>query len=652
MLKIVCPHCRRVLTAEMFTIGEQRLCPACNSVLTVPIPVRAQGPQRAEVRRCVKCQTEIGYSSAYCQKCYTDQRSGQKLTLMRRLALGSLSAWGIAAGVLILVAVVAGVGYGYYAAMHRETIARHEPPPPKVIDAEMLATRLFAAQTPAERKDARFELEQAGSVAVGALVNEVRRSLAEGTKASTINSQRTALEVLTAIRAESALGDSELGVLKSAGQVMPLHGASIRARAVQGDVDARTEILELWLRQSESLAAVDRLIELTPPAALHQLPAFREALYGEWSLTTTILKRIVERRDWPVLEPIGDAYWKSWSWLGQTHGEYLSRRIFELAKPANVSDASGSQLGFNAEEIRGGRRAIQQMSDGGSAAAQAAAMVVLFENTPQYETLRNTIRDALIAKFATLTAREQQLVVWALARISDRKFAGQGVDQHPSQFDTAAMTAVMDWARKELGLQISARALQECRRPPELELSVVSASRQLESALIAQFGRDAKAAEGAIVRWVEAGIGWTPRLDALLDPGQRSPHLPALSAAITLAGITGDSRVRSSLQLWRRAEDQPAAVRGLAYTALGILDAREHTDLSGWPAGLSLGDERSIDTGAPGWANFGALLASGGDRVIERLWSASPSLPAAQLEKLALAIRREQDAGRFAGVPK
>jgi hypothetical protein len=76
-------------------------------------------------------------------------------------------------------------------------------------------------------------------------------------------------------------------------------------------------------------------------------------------------------------------------------------------------------------------------------------------------------------------------------------------------------------------------------------------------------------------------------------------------------------------------------------TVLGSLDTRRGRWDSGWPLGLELGDPSLLDSGQPGWEDFGRVLATGGRPMRDRLadWKPAP-LPAEVQAKLLEAAER------------
>jgi hypothetical protein len=177
--------------------------------------------------------------------------------------------------------------------------------------------------------------------------------------------------------------------------------------------------------------------------------------------------------------------------------------------------------------------------------------------------------------------------------------------------------------------------------PPALTYRVLTAGRQLEQELLRALQAGWSPALPALERWLAGGLGCTPRIHALLSPGQRQPDYPAVAAALVIAAVRDDEALRPQLELWRGAADQPPWLRALAYTVLGRFDARTGRWPSGWPAGLDVGDTGLLDRGAPGWDHFGRVLVAGGAVMRQRLVDESKeTLPAEIRSRLLEAADR------------
>jgi hypothetical protein len=246
--------------------------------------------------------------------------------------------------------------------------------------------------------------------------------------------------------------------------------------------------------------------------------------------------------------------------------------------------------------------------------------LILEQSGPQYKSLCRTIAEQLATLLPDCAPGDQQRLTWAIGRLSGKLF---GTSPRSSPLETTAdeIAAAMAWMRPAE----KPRLRPPYPTPPVLTWRAVTVERQLERDLLAELTRGWDAADRASDRWLAAGLACTPRLRALLNPGQRRPNYAALTAAFVIVAETNDRAARRELELWREAAEQPAWVRALAYTVLGCQDAQRGRWDSGWPAGLDLGDVPTLESGRPGWAHFGRVLAAGGAGMLERLASFTPS---------------------------
>jgi hypothetical protein len=263
-------------------------------------------------------------------------------------------------------------------------------------------------------------------------------------------------------------------------------------------------------------------------------------------------------------------------------------------------------------------------------AARAAAGLVLEQRGPQYKTLCRTIGDALGPLLAQCDPADQQRLTWAIERLRGRLF-GLTARADPLDITPDEIAEALQWA----GSATQPPSTGPFPQPPQLVCRTVPVARLLERDLSADMQQGWDQARHALDRWQAADLGVTPRIRELLHPGQRHPNYPALAAAFVIVAQTGDESMRAQLELWHEATDQPAWVRALAYTVLGSLDVWQGRWISGWPAGLSLGDTHLLDAGTPGWDAFGRVLAAGGPDMLQRLGAApSAGLPPEAVAKL------------------
>ncbi|MEW6253224.1 MAG: hypothetical protein AB1716_21505, partial [Planctomycetota bacterium] len=445
--------------------------------------------------------------------------------------------------------------------------------------------------------------------------------------------RRAALEVLARhVRPEMAR--EALPVLERCGEDPALRDASLRLRGLLDDGRVAGDLAELWLRELErvfllrGISAAGRL-ESEAGAKLALCRAEEER-----DRTADALRVLARDSAHGVLERLAESYWQTWSWLGQGAGDRYALDYLALVRPVHGRPEP------NAAEGPGD--ALRRVAEQAAPLARAAAGLVIDQLGPQYRGLCRRIGTSLTELLPTCSAADQQRVAWAAARLLGRTF-GAGPRATPldvNEQDIAAAQAV--------GRPGSAAALQPAYpAPPLLTWRVTTADRQLEEELLANLQRGGRAADRAQQQWVEAQLGCTPRVRALLSSPAGATDAAAVTAALVIVAETNDVAARPELVALSAADGQPAAVRALAYMVLGSLDARRGRWESGWPAGLELGDPAALDTGTPGWDHLGRVLALGGRAALDRLSGFKPAPLAAEVRtKLLEAARR---AGAQAG---
>jgi len=642
-LKIRCPHCRRVLLVEDEKAGRQTHCPACKRTIAVPMPVR-EAPSPVDVAlHCPRCERAIAPGTSYCAHCATDLASGKRLPLGRRLRLVSLRTWTVSAVGLVGLGLLAFVGINVY----RDVAETPDRPPQRAGPAQQRAAssaeaaqRLLVAETPKERLAAVDALMQVGSEALSAVAAALESSLGDAADPQKKRNQRAALELL------ARSGDTRWrAVMEQCRRHEALREDALYGSAMLGDVDVLEDLTALWLRELRRrvfLASVARRapgsVEGAAQAALSRASARTERF-------SKALRHLRRDHDVRVLGRLGEAYWETWSWLGQSRDQAVALELFDIAKPAAATDSEEIT-----EHIRAARRALERVSQEGAPAARATAGLVLAQCAPQYESVRTRIIATLATILPECEPREQQRLTWALAKLTGLTFGEVNADDEPADVGRDDVRAVLKWARDSETATPGSYKTPSAAYPqrPILVRRVVTPQRQLERDLLRGFQGGWASVDDALDRWWAAGLSCTPRVLERLDPGQRRPNYAALAAAMIIVAECNEQTARERLELWRQATDQPGWVRELAYMVLGCLDARCGQWKSGWPANLNPDVLSALDRGRPGWQHFGRILAAGGPAMRARLERVRPaSLPGRLRAKLLAAA--EQAARRRAG---
>jgi phage FluMu protein Com len=636
-LKIRCPHCHRVLIAEDQTAGQQKLCPACGQVFNVPLPssmpvlTRPAAPS-TPARTCPHCRTEVGPTASYCHKCHADLSTGKRLPLGRRLRLLSWRFWTAAGLGLAGVGLAAFAGVQFYLIRSQPAKTTFVPTQPRDFPAAELAEQLLRARSPGDRQTA---LEHLGGVelrATPAVAAALAASLGQQVTDPQARWNRVAAIDLLARHGKThpQLVPQWLDLLARCQQDRSLYVPALRARAVLGDAGVLEEVTNAWLTRLERLLLLSRVVRASQSEGQPGVSLLFRQFDRELVRCAEGLRALAQDENSPVFQRLAGIYWDSWDWLGQGRGDRLADEVFNLARPADRT------LEFRAEDVRGPREVLRRVAETGSPAVRAAAGLILEQRGPQYKTVCRGIAEELAKLLPDSTAADQQRLTWAITRLRGKLF-GVTARADPLEVTEEEIAAAQEWANP--GVRPTLKL--PYRQPPLLTYRAVTAARLIERDLLNEMRRGWPAARAVVDGWLAAGLGCTPRIHELLNPGQRHPNYPALAAALILTAEYDEQSLRPQLELWREATDQPAWVRALAYTVLGSLDTRRGRWDSGWPLGLELGDPSVLDSGQPGWEDFGRVLATGGQPMRDRLanWKPAP-LPAEVQAKLLEAAER------------
>jgi hypothetical protein len=346
--------------------------------------------------------------------------------------------------------------------------------------------------------------------------------------------------------------------------------------------------------------------------------------------------------DVTALEPVAERYWSSWHWLGQARGERYSAALFSVAFPFSPgpSGAALRDTGDLRRNVRGARRALDELAAEGSALAATAAGLALLQQSPQYSLARERIIQRIAERFPSLSSREQQRVTWGLTQLTGRPFATFAIGDEPEEVDADVAAAVYRWITEQrLATVPTDPPRLRYPREPEFTYRVLTDTQRLERRLLAQFGDSWSSARSALRQWLATDIGVTPRLSRLLDPGQTEPNLSALASALVIVGVNHAYELQGTVELWQHATDQPAWIQALAYVVHASWDSRRAEQTTDWPQGLDLTAFEGFADQDVRWEYFGRVLAAGSPAMISALTEAG-ELPAEHVERLITAARR------------
>lgn len=517
------------------------------------------------------------------------------------------------------------------------------PTTQRAVPADALAQALLAARDAAQRRAAWEALRGVESQAAAAVADHLAANLELATAPADVRrNQRLAIDLLARQgAADPGAAEAWCELLVRCQQVPALHDAALRARALLGDRGALGPLAEVWLARLERHLLLKRVARVTrteehAAAALTLRRATEEVARAADGL------RALARDDAAgVFERVVGGYWVSWTWLGQDAGERFAEEAFDLGRPAEL------RLEFRPEDVRRPRDALRDVAQQAAPATRAAAGLVLLHRGPQYRTLCHAVADVLAGLLPDADPIDQQRLTWTISQLRGRLF-GPEPRRHPLDVTPAEVAAALRWAHPDRSTPLKS----PIPAAPALRYRAVTAARRLEQELLKDLTESWEAATPALDRWLRAELGCTPRIAALLDPGQREPSYPGLAAAFVIAAAADARVLRPQLELWHEATEQPAWVRALAYMVLGSFDARRGRWDSGWPAGLDLGDPTLLDRGRPGWGHFGRVLVAGGTPMKARLLDFRPAaLPGPMRDKLIQAAEAAGGARRMSPGP-
>jgi phage FluMu protein Com len=636
-LKIRCPHCQKVLRAEDQTAGEQRACPVCGQVFTVPIPYHEQERPPIEVARvCPRCAHPVAPGTGFCPRCMTELASGQRLPLGRRLRLVPLRTWVTwtlgAAAVLITVFVAGNL------LLHqsvRTTFSRMlpGPTPEPATSIATLAAQLLDAPDQASIQAAFDALAQRGDAIYPAVADELERSIAAGSPRP--DSQRAAIDLL--VRS----GEPRwLPLLEQAYERPALHEAALHGRARLGDSRVLDVLHAGWTERLRRLLFFERLVSVTDRRADPAAEELGAQLRWQTARYADSLRRLATNPANGVVERLAGDYWDSWCWLGQRQAEAFGQALFEIAQPP-----VGHGLSFEdvKEEVRGARRALDRAAARAPGGTAAAIGLVLAQCAPQYRSARERIVANIARQLPNSTPEDQQRITWTLARLTQRAFGQTTEHAQPLDVAPADVLEALAWAGHGAKTPSKSADGSSFRTPPILVRRILTPERQLEHELLAAMRTGWRESLDAAARWTAAELGSTPRIRALLHPGRREFCYPAIMGAMVVCAESRAADLAPQLDLWRTAGDQPRWLRGLAFTTLAAIEALGAGRASNWPAGLEQELLDELDTNPPGWEPFRRVVAAGGKAMERRLSGPDGAkLPARLRARLLPAVQTPQ----------
>jgi ribosomal protein L40E len=619
-MKIRCPHCKHVLVAEDEQYGRRIACPMCRRPFSVPLPSDAlaeRASAQVAAAACPRCKAELSPTATVCPRCATDLKTGKRLPLRRRLQRKSVQFWASAAMGIVVISLLTYVGIRIYQSRARSSGTPVVTTQPAPFDAAEPVRQLLEAETADARQAALRTLRRVEARIVDALTDGLRAAVAAGGgDAQRVRNQVAAIDLLGSAAVRGG-GDraKRLAVLAEAGRRTALADAAWQARGRLGDAEAFEPLAALWREQVARLLFLEAL---APATAVDQAAAAdlaRQQAQAALDKTATALRALAGRTDVPVFAELAAGYWSSWHWLGQVRGAGFGRAMFALAAP------EGTSFQFDPAMVREPRDVLGAVGMDGTPDARAAAGLILREITPQYRSLRRRIAEGLKPALFAEDLAVQQRVAWALSLLVGKLFGDISQDS-PLDVTAEQIAAAQRWAFPQRAPAVA--SAEQYPQPPDPVYRAATPAGQLQRELLADMRAGWRSADDAWRTWLQQGFGVTPGIMRQLDPGQRRPNLSALSAAMVIVVYRDHVDAAPALELWATAQDQPQAIRALALTTLAALDARRGLADTAWPIGTAWPDATTLTTSQPSWDHLGAVLAAGGQPLIDRLFNVTP----------------------------
>lgn len=546
---------------------------------------------------------------------------------------------------LVLVTLSAAGYFGYSIYSIRELSKRADSAASQPVAATSgpavphanVGQRVLSARNSAELATARDAARSGGAAAVDSLIAALQAS-PERASGQALRNQLCAIDLI------ANAGDPSAAVrLEPLARRRGLEREVLVARGLLGDRGISDALADAWLDATRSLLFIERFSNICGSDESAAASAAFESAHARAERLADAIRGVnSEAADGSVMERLLDAYWDSWSWLGQSRDERFSSAVWDLAKPRDSTDSDFRQ------RVRAARRVLDRTSRSGSPSARAAAGLVLLNSGPQYQSLKKDIIDTLASILPDASPLEQQRIAWSLTRLAGRPFGELTVERAPGDATKASIDAVLQWAAQQgIGKPSTTKHKADAfAAPPIPTRRVITRAAQIEADLSRTLVAGWPGAEAAIDAWRSERLGLTPRLAAELEPA-RAGKSPALLAAAIVAAVDAKSKdAPARLALLAEAAEQPEWVRAMAAVARALLTSDKAA--GDWPSRLTsatVGDGRGD---APGTAVWARLVAAGGRSAVDRVRSGG-SLAASVRDKLVREADRQLETTRSGG---
>ncbi len=428
---VICPHCGKFFVSENEPGNPFCLCPACGRWMNIaPVIQRNQKAKTGPVK-CPFCHAQLAPGSNTCLNCKRQVITGEKLPLLRRLALLPMSKKmalfsSVLGGVIVILVLVNLV-------VTWVTTPRDRPigPAPTVDPADVVAARQILADfQEAEAAEAKMPLaEKLGKVGPAAAP-----FIQEG-----LEQTEGEIETLALLAALGETGDAQSADVLMDYLNDPTFGlTALRSLALLGDERAVRPM-------TEHFAAAVRHVTLAQALARDSLLPSNvpeESLLRQWADQATDLYRPVAALGPKALPALLEVYWRAWEWPTRDRGTEWMAHLNRVTARMMFLDGTPNEV-------------IEGMLTEQSPPVRLAAAILLSERRgasgAQAEEWAGKLADLLAHDRAEVRRR----TVWTMARITGRSFGRLNPTKNPANMRANALKEAVRWIRERTGKRLN-----------------------------------------------------------------------------------------------------------------------------------------------------------------------------------------------------
>ncbi len=566
---VICPHCNEFFVSDNEPGNPFCLCPKCGRWMNIAPPVRRKKRKPSRPTQCPFCKAPMSPGSDTCLKCQRQIITGEKLPLLRRLALVPTTTKMIAlcGG---LAALVAMIFIGNLIANRRD---QPEPPPPvqavdapEVITVRQTLAKLLGAADEAEQARLGEALGKIGPVAVGPIVDALgQQELSEGA--------RHAL-----IAALGQIGDARgADIVAKALDDPPMRLTAMISLALMGDGRATAPLTRHFAKHVRRVSIGQALIK----QSLISPRIDRAVLQREWGERLAHLRRALAALGEPGLPRLLQAYWSAWRWPTRDRGRAWLDQVDRVLSAMTIKEGTPDE-------------ALEGLLVGQPPEVRLAAAMLLSKRRGDRRSSKRWA--GMIADLLADSRLEvRQRTVWTIVAITNKVFGRFGADRPPVHVPAAALTEAGAWIQQRTGrkIEIPASLLAEHASAPEVVRRTYHPARAEARRLIDGLPQaDWPTARKRRRELAKLPPDAAPVVRSLLEGDVRQLRVPARLAVLQLAAHWRD---RASVRPMDRLEDlldNPAWMPGCL--AVARASARGDGDPKRWLDAVAGVDERAL----------------------------------------------------------